>query len=458
MRPPALGSSFRDPSGFVYVDEEGTVRRQVNEVYRSHYEHLMGSGLYTQLVETGLLVSHVEEPGSTPDAFKALVPEQVPFISYPYEWCFSQLKDAALATLSIQDMALDHGMSLRDASAYNIQFLRGKPTLIDTLSFEVLREGSPWVAYGQFCRHFLAPLALMSMTDVTLGQLSRVHLDGVPLGLASALLPGRARLRPSLQIHINAHARSQERHAEKSAPQGQSKRRFSMTAFRGLISSLRSALQNMEWKPSSHWANYYETNSYSEEGEADKSREVDSSIAAVAPATVWDLGANTGRYSRIAIERGAFTVSFDMDPASVEANYRSATADGLSSLLPLVVDLANPSPPIGWRNEERMSLKQRGPADLLLALALIHHLAIGNNVPFRQIAAAFAELGKALVVEFVPKSDPMVQHLLSSRDDIFSDYDRDAFEAAFADHFKIENRSTIRGSERTLYLMRTSQD
>jgi hypothetical protein len=431
----------------------------VNEVYRPHYEHLMDSGLYEKLVGAGLLVSHREDdaPGATPEAFKVLLPERVPFISYPYEWCFGQLKDAALATLAIQDLALDHGMSLRDSSAYNIQFLRGKPVLIDTLSFERLQEGSPWNAYRQFCQHFLAPLALMSMTDVSLGQLSRVHLDGIPLNLAAALLPGRTRLRPSLQIHIHAHARSQDKHAGGSVSKGDVKGRFSMRAFRGLIESLRSAIDGMDWNPSSHWSDYYdEAGSYTDEGNEDKQREVDSFIRAVDPTTVWDLGANTGRYSRIAVEHGAFTIAFDMDPASVEANYRSAVTDGLSTLLPLVLDLTNPSPPIGWRNRERMSLAERGPADLALALALIHHLAIGNNVPFAQIAAAFAELAKTLVVEFVPKSDPKVQHLLSSREDIFSDYDEDGFVAGFEQHFAIESRAPISGSDRVLYLMRAS--
>lgn len=230
-----------------------------------------------------------------------------------------------------------------------------------------------------------------------------------------------------------------------------------MRAFRGLIESLRSAVEGMDWQPTSDWADYYdEAGSYSDEGNEDKRREVAAYIKTVEPTTVWDLGANTGRYSRIAVEHGAFTVAFDMDPASVEANYRSAVTDGVSLLLPLVLDLSNPSPPIGWRNRERMSLPERGPADLILALALVHHLAIGNNVPFSQIAGAFAELGRALVVEFVPKSDPKVQQLLSSRDDIFDDYDEDNFVAGFEQHFAIESRASIRGSDRTLYLMRTS--
>jgi hypothetical protein len=214
----ALPSSFRDPSGFVFV-RDGVLYRQVNRVHREHYDRLMASGLYERLATDGLLVPHEEDDAvpAAPDlAYKVLRPERVPFVSYPYEWCFGQLKAAALATLAIQRTALDFGMSLRDASAYNIQFLQGKPTHIDTLSFETLREGEPWVAYRQFCQHFLAPLVLSRYRDARLGQLSRVHLDGIPLDLATGLLPWRARLHPPLLLHLFLHARRQRRHERTS--------------------------------------------------------------------------------------------------------------------------------------------------------------------------------------------------------------------------------------------------
>ena len=210
-----IQSSFRDPSGHVFISE-GTVFRQVNSAYKEHYDHLLESGLYDVLVNSRLLVRH-EEVGfdsvGSADSYKVLKPQLIPFISYPYEWSFSQLKVAALATLEVQKKALEFGMTLKDASAYNWQFLNGRPILIDTLSFEKYQDGNPWVAYRQFCQHFLAPLALMGYGHIGLGQLSRIHIDGIPLDLASSLLPMRTRIRPSLHIHIHLHARLQGKYA-----------------------------------------------------------------------------------------------------------------------------------------------------------------------------------------------------------------------------------------------------
>src|SRR5215216_6396727 len=210
-----LAASFRDPSGFLFA-RDGVLYRQVNRKYEQEYTRLMESGLYDKLVKAGLLVSHVEvdhAPAEAALAYKIIQPERVPFISYPYEWSFGQLKDAALATLSIQRRALKVGMSLKDASAYNIQFVRGKATLIDTLSFEIYKEGQPWVAYRQFCQHFLAPLALMATRDIRLNQLLRVYIDGIPLDLASELLPGKTRLNFGLLTHVHLHASAQKRYS-----------------------------------------------------------------------------------------------------------------------------------------------------------------------------------------------------------------------------------------------------
>ena len=449
-----LSASFRDPSGFLF-SRDGVLYRQVNRKYEQEYARLMESGLYEKLVKAGLLIPHVEvdqTPAEAEAAYKIIQPEHVPFISYPYEWSFGQLKDAALATLSIQRRALKAGMSLKDASAYNIQFVRGKATLIDTLSFEIYKEGQPWVAYRQFCQHFLAPLALMALRDIRLNQLLRVYIDGVPLDLASGLLPAKTRFNIGLLTHIHLHAGAQKKYsgAEVKSRTGT----MSKQAMTGLIDSLDSTVRKLDWKPGgTEWGNYYDITNYSDAAFEHKKQLVREWSTKVKPALVWDLGANNGVFSRVAGEEGAYVVSSDIDPAAVEQNYHQMKSEEAENLMPLLLDLTNPSPAIGWANEERDSFAARGPADLVLALALIHHLAISNNVPLPQLADFFAAYGKWLLIEFVPKSDSQVQKLLVSREDIFTNYTREGFESAFRTQFKICESVNVRESERVLYLM-----
>jgi hypothetical protein len=453
-----LAASFRDPSGFLF-ERDGIIYRQVNLVHRHEYDHLMGSGLYKALVADNLLIPHEEvsiEPPLPELAYKVIKPEPIPFISYPYEWCFSQLRDAALTTLKIQRKALEFGMTLRDSSAYNIQFKNGRPIFIDTLSFGKYREGQPWVAYRQFCQHFLAPLTLMSYKDVRLSQLLRVHMDGVPLDLTSCLLPWRTYLRFSLLSHIHLHARSQKRFADRPINVGQ--HRLSRYAFLGILNSLQSAVKTLQWQPrGTEWADYYQDTNYSPQAFEHKKAIVAGFLDRARPATVWDLGANVGIFSRLASDRGIPTISFDVDPAAVEKNYLDCVARGDKSILPLVIDLTNPSPGIGWENKERMSLKERGPVDAVLALALVHHLGISNNVPLSKIAGFLGDICRWLIIEFVPKTDSQVQRLLATREDIFPNYTRQAFEQEFGHNFVIEDCVRIRESQRTLYLMRRIQ-
>ncbi|HYH27830.1 MAG TPA: SAM-dependent methyltransferase [Actinomycetota bacterium] len=457
MTEDVLPGSFRDPAGFVF-EREGVLYRQVNERHRDDYDRFMSSGLYEALVSEGLLVTHepVEEPGLTSEASLVLRPSRVPFISHPYEWCFSELKDAALATLRIQEIAMDHGMSLRDASAYNVQFVDGRPLLIDTLSFEGLEEGKPWVAYKQFCQHFLAPLALMSYRDVRLGQLLQTNIDGIPLDLAVSLLPRAARFRLGLQLHLFSHAKSQRKHQGAAVGRSGSGRAFSVQAFRGLVSSLAGAVRKLDWDPGrTTWSEYYsEAEHYSADALDSKKTLVTKLIEEVSPANVWDLGGNVGVFARVPADRGINTVCFDLDEASVEANYRKVRANGETNLLPLVLDLTTPTPSVGWANSERPSLVQRGPADLALALALVHHLAIGNNVPLPMVADFLADVCRAAIVEWVPKEDPKVQTLLASREDVFPGYTAEGFEQAVGRRFEIERSEPIAGSPRTLYLLR----
>lgn len=452
-----LPSSFRDPSGFVF-EAEGQLYRQVNRIYQEDYEHLMRSGLYERLVEQKLLIPHVQVdvPPIHPQlAYQVIAPERVPFISYPYEWSFGQLKDAALTTLRVQEIALRHGMILKDASAYNIQFYQGRPVLIDTLSFTRYRSGQPWIAYHQFCQHFLAPLALMAKVDVRLGQLLRLYLDGVPLSLASRLLPWASKWKPGLLVHLILHARVEQLAAHQSQKQRPSTASLSTETLQGLVQSLKKTIQDLKWQPKdTPWVDYYEMTNYSPQAFTAKKEIVKAWIEQLRPKIVWDLGANTGEFSRIAAEAGIFTVAFDIDPGAVEKNYRAVRALHQTNLLPLWVDLTNPSPALGWNHAERLSFLERGPAEMTLALALIHHLAIGNNVPFVRLAEFLARTtSRWLIVEFVPKSDSQVQKLLAIREDVFGEYHQTAFEEVFQSFFHIQQRQSLPTSDRTLYLL-----
>lgn len=451
-------SSFRDPSGAVFV-REGVVLRQINECYRPQYEKLMGSGLYERLVKEGLLVAH-EETGEAPEegaAYKVVRPEQIPFISYPYEWSFGQYKDAALCTLRAHRAALDFDMILKDASAYNIQFLRGKPVLIDTLSFDFYHEGDPWVAYGQFCRHFLAPLFLMAHVDVRLSQLMRVYIDGLPIDLAAKLLGRKGGF--AARQHIKWQARSIDKHAEDGKKKEELKRveikRFNYVA---LIDSLIRTVEALSLKDIvTEWGDYYAHTNYSDDAAKAKEQLVSSFLDEVKPQTAWDLGANDARYSRLALKYGGSVVAFDIDPVAVERSYHAASAAG-ENLLPLLLDLTNPSPAIGFANKERESIDQRQCPDCILMLAVIHHLAISNNLPLAKIAQWLSGVTGHLIIEFVPKQDSQVQTLLATRDDIFPDYTQEGFERAFSQFFAIARSERVAGSERTLYLMKAKDE
>lgn len=452
--------SFRDPSGFVFK-RNGVLFRQVNKHYQKEYDLLMNSGLYDQLTRSGTLIPHTEVDLSlapNPDkAYKIIRPEPVEFNSYPYEWCFNQLKDAAILNLAIGRRALEFGMSLKDASAYNIQFHQGRPVFIDTLSFEAYKEGTPWVAYKQFCQHFLAPLALMAKTDIRLLQLLRVYIDGIPLDLASELLPASTKFNFGISTHIYLHARSQKKYADKEVSQQEMERKGKLTkaSTLALFDSLIFTVRSLEVRTiETEWADYYQDNNYTESSFEAKRSLVRDFVTHVKPAKIWDLGANTGEFSRVASEMGIPTVAFDIDPGAVQQNYDLVKKNKEKFMLPLVMDLTNPSPDLGWRNAERESMKARGPADLAMALALIHHLAISNNVPLASVANYFADLCEYLIIEFVPKEDSQVRRLLASRLDIFPDYTLEGFRRTFEEYYTLLEEKPVEGSERTLFLMK----
>lgn len=443
-------SSYRDPSGFVFKCKD-KVRRQVNNFYKDNYDFLIKSGLYKRLSDKKLLVAHKEiKTAKENGRYKIIEPQQIPFISYPYEWCFSQLKDAALLTLRIQKIALDHDMSLKDASSFNVQFFDNSPIFIDTLSFERYKEGKPWIAYRQFCEHFLAPLALASYCDPYLIKLLLANVGGIPIEVAARTLPLKARFKPMLFIHLFMQAKNVNKDREEL-------KKFSKQNFYQLVRSLEECVKSLHLKvDKTKWSHYYEECSLKNYGDkklAVKKKAVRRYLNILKPKRVWDLGANTGEFSKISSKRGIFTVSMDYDLLSIERNYLSAKREKLKKMLPLIVDFVNPTPGIGWENKERDELFDRPHPDTILALALVHHLAIGNNLPLASIAEYFSKLTNSLIIEFVPKSDRQVKILLKDREDIFKDYDERNFEKELGNFFIIKERTVLSKSGRKLYLM-----
>jgi hypothetical protein len=344
-------------------------------------------------------------------------------------------------------------MILKDASAYNIQFVGSKPLFIDTLSFERHTQGQPWAAYRQFCMHFLAPLLLMAYRGQEMGALLTTGIDGIELGLTSRLLPRFTFLIPGILLHVHLHSLMERK--VKSAPARERGPAMGEHALVGFVRSLRKTVRRCRLSiPKTQWVAYHGASSYTDATAEHKKTLLKSFLETVNPETVWDLGGNTGVYSRLAASRAATVVCFDNDRAVVETCYRAIVKEGDERILALVMDMTNPSSAIGWHNSERKSLLDRGPADMALALALIHHISVGNNVPFSMSAAFFRQLCRHLAIEFVPATDTQVQGMLMRKPPIYGWYTREEFEREYARHFTLLSSQELRESGRILYLMR----
>jgi 2-polyprenyl-3-methyl-5-hydroxy-6-metoxy-1,4-benzoquinol methylase len=457
-------SSFRDNSGFVFY-ENGEIFRAVSYTYKENYEHLINGGLYDSLVKESLLIPHIEEKQNnkyTDGIFKIIKPQKIDFISYPYEWCFSQLKDSALTTLNIQKTALKYGMTLKDCSAYNIQFFHGKPVLIDTLSFEIFKENEPWVAYNQFCKNFLAPLALAALCDVRLIQMLKDYIDGIPLDAAKSILRKKAFLYPGIFIHIYLHSYFQNKYSDKEGKVSVNKKWVNKNSHLRLVENLQKITGNLRLKGNktnmlggkADWSSYYSAEHHTQKYLDEKKEIVKNLLNRVNPNTVWDIGANEGEFSKIAAEQSNAVIAFDSDHNCIENCYNYVRKNKVQNLVPLIMDFTNPSPSIGWANSERKSLLERAEVDLVLVLAIIHHLCISNNVPLGLAAEFFSKISKWLIIEFVPKDDPMVKKLLLHREDIFDNYSIESFEKEFGKFFVFVERKKVPDSKRVIYLMK----
>jgi hypothetical protein len=457
MQSPGLEpGSFRDPESRVFYSGGG-VYRALSPDGLADFEALRQSGLLddprivaTEQVENGSVDRSllVHEPAGV------LRHERIPFVSYPYEWTFSMLKDAALLQLDLLLAALEHDLVLKDSTPYNVQFKGAKPVFVDVGSFERLREGEPWIAYRQFCMLYLYPLLLQATKGVPFHPWMRGSIDGITPSQMRALLSFRDRFRKGMFTNVFLHARLEAKYADKPSEVKQEVRRvFKKELFVANVRKMRKLVGRLSWDPPEGvWTAYGERNSYTD----DDARRKDEFVRQVATSRhwdlAWDIGANNGRYSRIAAEGASTVVAVDADQGPVELLYRDLRQEGDESILTLTMNLADPSPGLGWRGLERKALPERGKPDLVLALALIHHVAISANVPVKEFLDWLASLGSALVIEFPTREDPMVQKLLApKRDGLHPDYELGYFERTLGESFEVERSERLESGTRVLY-------
>jgi hypothetical protein len=448
-----LPSSYRDPSGFMF-ETEGVIYRQVNQVFREHFDHFISSGCYRHLVEKNLLVPHQQVDGIVADPsvhYTTLLPQRIPYISYPYEWCFHMLKDAALLTLQLVKECLPFGVLLKDATAFNVQWSDGKPVFIDTLSFEKYQPGRSWNAYRQFCENFLAPLLLMHYTGQPLQNMLLAYPDGIPLSMAASLLPARSRFSIHTYLHIHLHAGLS---VKNKAPRAEEN--FSQRKLEQLVESLASLVRSLKWNGSpSAWDDYYREAATRNTYLPAKKQIIENWLKEIpATSSIIDLGANDGAFSVMAAAGNRMVIAVDSDHTSINRLYLRMKNENITGILPLVMDLSHPSPSIGVNNRERMSFLERTHVQVGLGLALIHHLCLGKNIPFEKVVAMLSPMMQYLVIEFVPKTDEKVQFMLRHRKDIYADYTLENFEAAFERSFSILQKKPVEASGRTLYFMK----
>lgn len=454
------GGSFRDPSGGV-VTGGGRVFRFFRGDAADEFESLLQSGLLDRLSASGAVVATdrvaEEDVAAVQEAVRdaALVVEhpRIPFVSYAYEWPFEMLRAAAISHLETMTEGLRHGYMLKDATPFNIQFTGPKPVLIDVASFEKHEDGAPWAGYAQFCRTFLNPLLFQSITGIPFQRWLRSSLEGIDPAQLSRLLPLRHKLRPSVFIHVVLQSWLNRRLSPQTSESSEvTRRKIPTDAVLRMVDGLRGNVERMKRRKDTRWswAEYEKALPYEPEALAAKERFIEESVALASPEVLWDLGCNTGRFTLLAAKHAAHVVAFDFEEAAVGSLYeRVSGAHG--NVLPLVMDLTNPTPDQGWNQEERKGLKARGPADFAMALALVHHLRISGNVPVARIADWLADVARAGVVEFVPKADPMVQALLRTRPDVYGDYTQESFEHELERRFDIAERVRLPASERVLY-------
>ena len=447
--------SFRDPSGFVFF-EKNKVFRAIHNSYKENYDFLVSSGLYKNLTDKNLLVKHELSEQAKPESICCILEvERVFPINYPYEWSFSQLRDAAILTLEIQKISVEHGMLLKDATPYNVQFQNNSPIFIDTLSFEKIVGGNhAWKAYKQFNEMFLSPLCLMSYKDPSLNKLLIPFLDGIPLSITNKLLPLKKKFSPTIFTNL---VLPNFISSQISSGSPTTEKKISKQQHLNIIEQLLNYIRKMKIiEEESEWGEYnFETISEKEGYVKDKELTVESLLNGRTYDVIWDIGSNDGYYSRkVGQITNGHVMSIDIDWNCVEKNYLINQKKKIDNVTPILADLSNPSPGIGWMNKERSPIYSRiGEPGLICLFAVIHHI-INRNVPIDFIIDFIAKSSKHVLIEYVPLSDPKSQIIFASRGDEFTYPSQEEFEEKVSGQFNVVEKKKLAQTDRILFLLK----
>ena len=453
--------SFRDRDGRIYLCG-GRILRGISEGALADYRKLESKKFFKRFSEAGKLVAtreipmgEVPLPGEEKDRWAGFLEhERVPVVSYAYEWTFGMLKDAAVLTLDLLEAAIKADMTLKDATPYNVQFVAGKPVFIDIPSFESLQAGSTWSGYRQFCEMFLFPLMLQAYKGIDIQPMMRSRIDGVSIQTMARLFSFGQRFKKGVFSHVWLQAKLDSRYGStnKDVKSELKSAGFSKELILANVRKTRKLIQKLSWGgEGSEWGGYEEFHNYSESDHVLKESFIDACVRDSGASTVWDIGANTGQFSRIAAKHADQVLAMDIDHFAVERMYRKNAEEGINNILPLVQNVCDPSPNWGWRNSERSDLKTRAKPGLVLCLALIHHVVITANIPLDEFIAWLAGLTDQLVIEYVSRSDDKVETLLRNKEDKYHDYSRKNLEAALGRHFGIRERLELESGNRFLY-------
>ena len=438
--------SFRDPSSRVLIGPDRATRLLSARAVEA-WEKVAATDFIANATQTGRVISS-SEVAHTSDGTAFITHPLIPFISYPYEWTFHMLKDAALLQLGLLSDALDDDVTIKDATPYNIQFVDGRPTFIDIGSFEPYRSGEPWIGYRQFTRQFLFPLMMRAWANISFQPFLRSNLEGPTASQMVSLLPADKRLRPSVAMHVGLQAKMEERMRGESVRDDLKSAGFGKDLILANVSKLTKLVSSLEWEGADTWSDYTEC-AHVERDRSSKTDFLKQALANHHPRRVADLGANDGHFSKIAAQGGATVVAIDGDEPILDRLYRSGT-----EVSPVVADLTNPSPSQGWAGSERSSLHDRLRPDLVIAYGLIHHLIYSASIPPRLVVEWLSSFGCPVVVEYVSENDEMAQRLTANKKshELHEGRSRTEFEQiARTSGFTVSQTEEIAGGDRVLY-------